>query len=75
MYKYKLNIKIMGQIYYQLAPMQTHIWHKKNLPFTKGTQWEISAEKAWTVIFVAHLIEYAFVGVSLSIGKFMGGEY
>ncbi len=28
-----------------------------------------------TVIFATHLIEYAFVGVSLSIGKFMGGEY
>jgi len=28
-----------------------------------------------TVIFVADLIAYAFVGVSLSDGKFMGGEY
>ncbi len=43
--------------------------------FTKDTQWEISAEKAWTVIFATPLIEYAFVGVSLSICKFMGGEY
>ncbi len=43
--------------------------------FTKDTQWEISAEKAWTVIFTTHLIEHAFVGVSLSICKFMGGEY
>ncbi len=38
-------------------------------------QWEISTEKAWTVIFETHLIEYAFVGVSLSICKFMVGEY
>ncbi len=36
---------------------------------------EISAEKACTVIFATHLIEYAFVGVSLSICKFMGGDY
>ncbi len=28
-----------------------------------------------TVIFATQLIEYAFVGVSLSIDKFMGGEY
>ncbi len=28
-----------------------------------------------TVIFAPHLIEYAFVGVSLSDAKFMGGEY
>ncbi len=26
-------------------------------------------------LFLRHLIEYAFVGVALSIGKFMGGEY
>ncbi len=39
------------------------------------TQWEISAEKVWTAIFVTYLTEYAFVGVSLSIGKFIGGEY
>ncbi len=44
--------------------------------FIKGMQWEIGAENAWTpVIFVTHLIEYAFVGVSLSICKFMRGEY
>ncbi len=42
--------------------------------FTKDTQWSISAEKAWTVIFAPDLIEYAFVGVSLSDAKFMGGE-
>ncbi len=28
-----------------------------------------------TVIFATHLIEYAFVGVSLSDAKFIGGEY
>jgi len=28
-----------------------------------------------TVIFAPDLIEYAFVGVSLSDEKFMGGEY
>ncbi len=28
-----------------------------------------------TVIFATHLIEYAFVGVNISICKFMGGEY
>ncbi len=42
--------------------------------FTKDAQWQISAEKAWTVIFALYLIEYAFVGVSLSDAKFMGGE-
>ncbi len=35
-------------------------------------QWRISAEK---VIFVPDLIEYAFVGVSLSDANVMGGEY
>lgn len=29
-------------------------------------QWRISAEKAWTVIFALDLIEYTFIGVSLS---------
>jgi len=29
----------------------------------------------FTVVFVAELISYAFVGVSLSDAKFMGGEY
>ncbi len=43
--------------------------------FTKDEQWRISAEKAWTVIFAPDLIEYAFVGVSLSDAKFMGEEY
>ncbi len=43
--------------------------------FTKDAQWRISAEKAWTVIFAPDLIEYAFVGGSLSDAKFMGGEY
>ncbi len=43
--------------------------------FTKDAQCRLSAEKAWTVIFVPDLIEYAFVGVSLSDAKFMGGEY
>jgi len=28
-----------------------------------------------TVIFASDLIEYAFVGVSFSEAKFMGGEY
>ncbi len=43
--------------------------------FTKDSQWWISAEKAWTVIFAPDLIEHAFVGVSLSDAKVMGGEY
>ncbi len=43
--------------------------------FTKDTQWRIIAEKAWTVIFVPDLIAYAFVIVSLSDAKVMGGEY
>jgi len=35
-----------------------------------------STEKAWTqLFFVPDLFEYAFVGVSLSDAKFMGGEY
>ncbi len=34
----------------------------------------MNAEKVWKVIFATHLIEYAFVGVSLSICKCMGGE-
>ncbi len=38
-------------------------------------QWEISTEKPWTVIYATRLIEYAFVGVSLSICIFMVGEY
>ncbi len=41
----------------------------------KYAQWRISTEKAWTVIFASDLIEYAFLGVSLSDAKFMGGEY
>lgn len=40
--------------------------------FTEGIQWKNRAEKAWIVIFVADLIVYAFVGVTLS--TFMGGE-
>ncbi len=40
-----------------------------------NAQWRISAEKAWTVIFAPDLIEYAFLGVSLSDAKVMGGEY
>ncbi len=43
--------------------------------FAKDAQWRISIEKVWTVIFAPDLIEYAFVGVSLSNAKFMGGEY
>ncbi len=43
------------------------------LGFTKDVQY--CTEKAWTVIFVPDLIECAFVGVSLSDAKFMGGEY
>ncbi len=43
--------------------------------FTKDAQWRNSTENAWTVIFVPDLIECAFVGVSLSEAKFMGGEY
>ncbi len=43
--------------------------------FTKDAQWRISAEKVWTVIFAPDIIEYAFVGVSPSDTKFMGGEY
>ncbi len=36
-----------------------------------NAQWRISAEKAWTVIFAPDLIEYAFLGVSLSDAKVM----
>ncbi len=43
--------------------------------FTKDAQWRISTEKAWTVIFAPDLIEYAFLGVSLSDAKVMRGEY
>ncbi len=32
--------------------------------FTQDIKWEISTEQVGTVIFVTHLIEYAFVGVS-----------
>ncbi len=43
--------------------------------FTKDVQWRISAENAWKVIFAPDITEYAFVGVSLSDTKSMGGEY
>ncbi len=42
--------------------------------FTKA-QWRITTENEWTqLFFVPDLIEYAFVGVSLSAAKFMGEE-
>ncbi len=43
--------------------------------FTKDAQWRISAEKARNVIFAPDLIEYAFLGVSPSDAKSMGGQY
>ncbi len=43
--------------------------------FTKDVQWRISAENVWKVIFAPDITEYAFVGVSLSDAKSMGGEY
>ncbi len=48
---------------------------KLGFRFTKDAQWQISAEKAWKVIFAPDLIEYAFVGASLSDTTFMGGEH
>ncbi len=52
-------------------PLNLGIFFSKYfMDFTKDTQWEISLKR-----HLIHLIEYAFVGVSLSISKFIGGEY
>ncbi len=60
MYKYKLNVKIMGQIYYQLAPMQTHIWHKKNYLLLKARSGKLVLKRhgllfLWLTLLSMHL--------------------
>ncbi len=59
-----------------------HIWQKPSFGVKKNycqdllnTRSGKLALKRHGHIFATHLIEYAFVGVSLSICKFMGGEY
>ncbi len=78
MKKKETKLKLRARFTISLRQRKPSFGVKKILSvsgFTKDTQWEISAEKAWTVIFATHLIEYAFVRVSLLIGKFMGAEH
>ncbi len=68
----RLNVLQRAFLGTLLLTAQTVFWRYKALSgFTKDAQWRIGAEKAWAVICAPDLMEYAFVGVSLSDATFM----